>query len=161
MAENTQTNQPVKLNTDYKKATGVEVTIMRLSQSPNQFGSYTYALVKGELPKGSKTYGKEGRVIFYVNKLVGGHLTENKVRVATVERMSKSTGEVVLQIVIMKSEAETKQEEAFTREVQEITKEARAFGMNKQQVGNQYFAAKFGAKFGMQPSVGQEQVAEA
>lgn len=161
MAENNTAKETVKLNTDYKKATGVEVTIMRLSSSPNQFGSYSYALIKGELPKGAKTYGKDGRVIFYINKLVGGHLTEHKCSVTTVERVSKTTGEVVHQVVIMRSEAEIKAEESFTREVQEITKEARAFGMNKQQVGNQYFAAKFGAKFGNVAPVSQLESAEA
>ena len=148
MAENNPATKEVKLNTDYKRATGVEVTVMRLSQSPNQFGSYSYALIKGELPKGAKTYGKEGRVIFYINKMVGGHMVEQKVNVTTVERVSKTTGEVIHQVVIMKSEAEARQEATFIQEVQEISKEARAFGMNKQQVGSQYFAAKFGAKFG-------------
>lgn len=160
MAE-TKSETPVKLNTDYKKATGVEVTVMRLSQSPNQFGSYSYALIKGELPKGAKTYGKDGRVIFYINKLVGGHLVEQKVNVTTVERVNKSTGEVTHQVVIMKSEAEVKAEEKITREAQENAKIARAYGMNKQDVGKQLFAAKFGAQFGSSVVVPEVESAEA
>lgn len=161
MAETNTATNPVKLNTDYKKATGLEVTIMRLSQAPNQFGSYAYALIKGELPKGAKTYGKDGRVIFYTNKMVGGHMVNHVCNVAGVERTSKTTGEVITQVVIMKTEAETKQEASFIKEVQEISKEARAFGMNKQQVGQQYFAAKFGAKFASTGVVAQVESAEA
>lgn len=160
MAEITA-NKPVTLNTDYKKAVGVDVTIMRLNSTPNKFGSYSYALIKGELPKGAKTYGKEGRVIFYINKLVGGHLVEHKAQVAGVENTNPNTGEVTTRVVIMKSEAEVKAEESFIREVQEVSKEARAFGMSKQQVGNQYFAAKFGAKFGQVATTSGSESAEA
>lgn len=160
MAETTA-NKPVTLNTDYKKQVGTECTIMRLNATPNKFGSYSYALIKGELPKGAKTYGKDGRVVFYINKLVGGHLIEHKANLTVVENTNPNTGEVTKRVVIMKSEAETKAEESFIREVQEISKEARAFGMNKQQVGNQYFAAKFGAKFGNHSVQSEPQSAEA
>lgn len=161
MAENNPATKEVKLNTDYKRATGVEVTIMRLSSAPNQFGSYSYALIKGELPKGAKTYGRDGRVVFYINKLVGGLNTEHKCNVTTVERVSKTTGEVVHQVVIMKSEAEIKAEEQITREAQEDAKLARAYGISKQDVGKQLFAAKFAAKFGSSTPVAQLESAEA
>lgn len=160
MAENTA-NSPVKLNTDYKKTTGVEVTIMRLSSTPNKYGSYAYALIKGELPKGSKTYGKDGRVIFYLNKMVGALDKEHICKVTTIDRVSQTTGEVTKQVIILRSEQEVKSEETFLREVQEVSKEARAFGMSKQQVGAQYFSAKFGAKFGNVAQVAQPESAEA
>ncbi len=156
--ETKETTTPVKLNTDYKKTVGVECTIMRLSATPNTYGSYSYALIKGELPKGAKTYGKDGRVIFYTNKLVGGHMVNHVASLSSIERTSQKTGEVVTQVIILKSEAEIKAEEAFVKEVQQDVKEARAFGMSKQQVGSQYFSAKYGARFG---AVAQPESAEA
>ena len=161
MAETSETKTPVKLNTDYKKATGVECTIMRLNSTPNKYGSYSYALIKGELPKGVKTYGKEGRVIFYVNKCVGGHLVNHVANLAGVENTNPTTGEVTIRCVIMRSEAEIKKEETFRAEVSNDAKEASAFGLTRQQLGNQYFTAKYGAKFGSKSTPEQSQSAEA
>ena len=149
MGQENPKTEKVLLNTDYKKQTGVECTIMRLNATPNARQSYAYALIKGELPKDAKVYGKEGRVIFYSNKLVGGHMQNHVCNLAVVANTNPNTGEVTQRVLIMRTDAEIKAAESQQRETRELLREAAQFGLTKQEVGKQLFAAKFAAKFGV------------
>jgi hypothetical protein len=145
----------------YNKATGTECTIMRLSSNPNSNGSFAYAHLGGELPIGAKTYGKDGRVIIYLKQMVGGLNKEHKANLACIERPNTTTKEIYSILLVLKSEAEKKAEESFRREVAQDSKEASVFGITKQELGRQYFASKYGAKFGSVAQVTQLESAEA
>lgn len=119
----------------------IKAVVKRLSTQPNQYGSYAYALIrtdKKKMPKNLRLYGKEGEYansIFYINKLVGDHEKEIEVNIAYVERTSTSTGEVTSQIIILRSEKEVRDYEMAQRKAQEASKQARLFGISKQQIG--------------------------
>lgn len=141
-----ETTKPV-----YTKATTYKAKVQRLSASANRLNQYCYALISHELPKEAQILGREGRQVFYSNSIKGEHGKEFELDLAVVPVTNNATGEVVHRIVIAKSEAEKAKEEQFAREVQQDSKEARAFGISKQQLGNAYFAAKYAAKFGNKP----------
>lgn len=134
-------------NSLYSKATGYKATIMRLSTSPNKYGSYSYAVIDGDLPANAQTYGKDGRKLFYLPKLVGSHMQEMECNLAVIPSTNPNTGEVINRIVLMRSDAEIREDERRVIEAQQLAKEARTFGMTKQDVAKQYFAAKFASKF--------------
>lgn len=145
----------------YTKAVTYKATIVRLSSQKNQYGSYCYALITHNLPKDAQILGKEGRQIFYSPTLKGEQGKEQQLELAVVPVTNSNTGEVVNRIVIARSEAEKSKDEQFEREVQQDSKEARAFGISKQELGKSYFAAKYAAKFGSKAVVAEEQVANA
>lgn len=144
----------------YTKAVTYKATVSRLSSQKNQFGSYCYALVKHDLPKDAQILGNDGRQVFYSPTLKGEQGKEFELELAVVP-VTRNTGEVVNRIVIARSEAEKKADEAFAKEVQQDAKEARAFGITKQQLGKSYFAAKYGAKFGVTASPSSDEDANA
>jgi len=145
----------------YTKAVTHKATVIRLSSQKNQYGSYCYALIKHSLPKDAQILGREGREIFYSPSLKGEQGKEFELDLAVVPVTNSNTGEVVNRIVIARSEAEKSKDEQFEREVQQDSKEARAFGITKQQLGKSYFAAKYAAKFGSKPVMVEEQDANA
>jgi hypothetical protein len=145
----------------YTKVVTHKATVIRLSSQKNQYGSYCYALIKHSLPKGTQILGKDGREIFYSPSLKGDQGKEFELDLAVVPVTNSNTGEVVNRIVIARSDAEKSKDEQFEREVQQDSKEARAFGITKQQLGKSYFAAKYAAKFGGKPVVAEEQDANA
>lgn len=145
----------------YTKAVTYKATVIRLSSQKNQYGSYCYALIKHSLPKDTQILGRDGREIFYSPSLKGEQGKEFELDLAVVPVTNSNTGEVVNRIVIARSEAEKSKDEQFEREVQQDAKEAKAFGITKQQLGKSYFAAKYGAKFGSKPVMADDQDANA
>lgn len=46
-----------------------QITIQRLSQNPNQYGSFTYRLINGTPEEGAKTYGENNDIMYSSQKI--------------------------------------------------------------------------------------------